>query len=201
VEEFVSLTDLAPTFLAVAGVGIPRDMTGTSFWDVATGSSAKSSRDHVFLERERHANVRKGDFSYPIRGIRTKEYLLLLNLRPDRWPAGDPTVHFAVGDYGDVDGSPAKEVILQRKDEPKMKRFYQLNFGKRPAVELYDLQKDPAQLDNVSDVPEYASIRAELTWQLQQWMKETNDPRVDPGYDGWDKFPYYGGRAKTGKAK
>jgi hypothetical protein len=27
-------------------------------------------------------------------------------------------------------------------------------------------------------------------------MKETADPRVDPGYDGWDRHPYFGGRPR-----
>ena len=78
-----------------------------------------------------------------------------------------------------------------------MKRFYSLCFGQRPDVELYDLQKDPAQLTNVASQPEYASTRAELTWQVREWMKQTQDPRVDPGYDGWDKFPYFGGTPRA----
>lgn len=33
---------------------------------------------------------------------RTGDYLFLLNLRPERWPAGDPEKHQSVGPYGDV---------------------------------------------------------------------------------------------------
>ena len=30
--------------------------------------------------------------------------------------------------------------------------------------------------------------------RVEQWMRETADPRVDPSYDAWDKYPYFGGR-------
>jgi arylsulfatase A-like enzyme len=192
-EEFVSLTDFAPTFLEVAGLQPPPEMTGRSFLDVLLGKPSAAPRDHVFLERERHANVRKGDLSYPIRAIRTRDFLYLWNLRPDRWPAGDPVAHVAVGDYGDVDGSWAKQFILDRAEQPEMKRFYELSFAKRPAEELYDLRKDPAQLVNVAGRPEYAAAQQELRGRVERWMRDTADPRVDPRYDAWDTYPYFGG--------
>jgi N-sulfoglucosamine sulfohydrolase len=199
-EEFITLTDLAPTSLELAAIKPASEMSARSFLDVMLGQPSKTRRDGVFLERERHANVRAGDLSYPIRGIRTKDHLLLLNLRSDRWPAGDPIMHMSVGDFGDVDESPAKQVILQRKDEPQMKHFYDLNFGKRPSVELYDLREDPAQLTNVAGQPSHSKLQAELTQRVRDWMQQTNDPRLDESYDSWDKMPYFGGRAK-GKAK
>lgn len=193
-EEFISLTDLAPTFLELAGVKPPAEMTGRSFVDVLLGKPSATARDHVFVERERHANVRRGDLSYPIRGIRTKDFLFLWNLRPDRWPAGDPKVYYAVGDYGDVDDSRAKEFILARATEPAMKKFFDLNFGKRPTVELFDLRKDPGQLVNVAGRPEYSAVEKELRARVERWMRDTADPRVDPKNDAWDKYPYFGGR-------
>lgn len=196
-EEFVSLTDLAPTLLELAGLTPPATMTGRSFADVLRGRpSAAPPREHVFLERERHANVRRGNLSYPIRGVRTREFLYLRNLRPDRWPAGDPTVHFAVGDYGDVDNSRAKLGILARAETPAIRPFYTWLFAKRPAEELYDLRTDPAQLVNVAGQGAYAADQARLAGMVDRWMRETGDPRIDPAYDAWDTYPYYGGRAK-----
>jgi arylsulfatase A-like enzyme len=193
-EEFVSLTDFAPTFLEVAGVKPPPEMTARSFLDVLLGKPPAVARDHVFLERERHANVRRGNQSYPIRGIRTKDFLYLWNLRPDRWPAGDPQAWFAVGDYGDVDGSKTKHFILDRRDDPAMKRYFVLNFGKRPEEELFDLRKDPAQLVNVASTAEYAAQKMELRSRVEKWMRESGDPRVNPASDAWDAYPYFGGR-------
>ncbi|MEQ1853280.1 MAG: sulfatase [Chthoniobacteraceae bacterium] len=193
VEDFVSLTDLAPTFLQLAGLQPAPEMTGRSFADVLLGMPAAAPRDHVFVERERHANVRRGNLSYPIRGVRTRGFLYLWNIRADRWPAGDPKAWFAVGNYGDVDGTRAKEVILARQSEPQMGKFHELSFGKRPGEELYDLAKDPAQLTNVAGREEYAAAKKELRARVEQWMRDTADPRVDPACDVWDHYPYFGG--------
>ena len=193
VADFISLTDFAPTFLELAGLPVPEAMTGRAFVDVMTGKPSAVPRDHVFLERERHANVRKGDLSYPIRALRTRDFLYLWNLRPDRWPAGDPKAWMSVGNFGDVDGSWAKEFILDHRDDPDIRPFHELNFGKRPGEELYDLRKDPNQLNNVANDPAYAEVRRDLRARVETWMRETGDPRVDPAYDEWDKFPYFGG--------
>ncbi|HVX60963.1 MAG TPA: sulfatase [Pirellulales bacterium] len=195
-DEFVSLTDFAPTFLELAGLGPSPEMTGRSFLDVLLGKPSSVARDHVFVERERHANVRAGDLSYPIRGIRTAEFLYLQNLRPDRWPAGDPQLYWAVGPCGDVDNSPTKAFILAHADEPGIKPFYNLSFAKRPGEELYDLRSDPQQLVNVADRPAYAAAKRDLRQRVVRWMRETDDPRLDPDDDRFDKYPYFGGKAK-----
>lgn len=196
---FISLTDLAPTFLDMASVKPWPEMTGRSFMSLLQGGQ-DSSRDHVFIERERHANVRRGDLSYPVRGIRSERYLYLRNLRPDRWPAGDPETWFAVGPFGDVDGTVTKEFILSRRHETGMSRFYEMNFAKRPAEELYDLKSDPDQIHNLAADPNHAATKARLSSQVDQWMRDTNDPRVDPACDTWDKYPYFGGKAKALRA-
>jgi arylsulfatase A-like enzyme len=198
---YVSLTDLAPTVLEIAGVKPWPEMTGRSLLAVLTGSENGESRSEVFVERERHANVRRGNLSYPMRGIRTADFLYLRNLRPERWPAGDPEMYMAVGDYGDVDGSLVKLYMLAHKDEPSVKPLFDLSFGKRPAEELYDLRTDPEQLVNVATEPEYARAKEELGQRLERWMRDTKDPRVDPNYNEWDRYPYFGGRAKERKAQ
>ncbi|WP_414662196.1 sulfatase family protein [Horticoccus sp. 23ND18S-11] len=191
-QGFVSLTDLAPTFLEIAGVPVPRAMTGRSFAGLLQGRAESTPRDAVFLERERHANVRRGDLSYPVRGIRTGEFLYLWNLRPDRWPAGDPELYHSVGPFGDVDLSPLKELLVNGAGRPELARFRTLALERRPAEELYDLRSDPHQLRNVAADAAYAAPKQQLRARVDQWMRDTADPRVDPAYDGWDKFPYFG---------
>ncbi len=191
--DFISLTDLAPTILEAAGIDCPAAMTGRSFLNILHGQSDSEARDHVFVERERHANVRKGDLSYPIRGIRTEDFLYLWNMRPDRWPAGDPIGHVAVGDFGDVDGSRAKLFMVAQSSAPEVKPFFDLSFSKRPEEELYDLRSDPHQLRNVAAQSAYAPTLNRLRERVRQWMRDTHDPRVDPSFDGWDKYPYFGG--------
>ena len=175
---------------------LPKDMTGRSVLGLAMGES-QEPRDHVFIERERHANVREGDASYPSRAIRTKHFLYIRNLLPDHWPAGDPQLWHSVGPYGDVDDSPTKQFILRRQDEPGTAHFFRFCFAKRPAEELYDLGRDPYQLNNVAERSEYASMKRELREKLDKWMKETGDPRAEyPESDAWDKYLYVGGPAK-----
>ncbi len=193
VEDFISLSDLAPTLLAAAGLKPTADMTGRSFLDVLTsGKSGRVDprRDKVFTGMERHTTRRAGGVGYPMRAIRTHDYLYIRNFKPDRWPAGDPE------GYGDIDGSPSKTYMTEHRNEPKVKRLFELAFGKRPAEELYDLRKDPDQLNNVADKPQYAGAKKRLSAALMAELRATKDPRVLGKGDAFDKYPYYGGGYK-----
>lgn len=204
-DDFINLMDLAPTFLEIAGLKPLPEMTGRSFLGLLTGAEKAGARNTVFLERERHANVRAGDASYPVRAIRTRDFLYIRNLRPDRWPAGDPQAHKDPSrPFGDCDDGPTKSYILDHRDEPGIQKFFQLCFGKRPAEELYDLRKDPNQITNVAGQPAYTTAQAQLRAQLDHWMKESADPRAVKDDDHWDRYPYFGGgngAKKKGSAK
>jgi arylsulfatase A-like enzyme len=188
IDAFVSLTDLAPTFLEAAGLAPPAAMTGRSLLPLLEGKT-QPDRDRVFIERERHANVRAGDLSYPVRALRTRDFLYVRNLRPDRWPAGDPVMWKAVGEFGDCDNGPSKEFILTHRESAA--RPFQLAFARRPAEELYDLVKDPHQVNNVASQPQFAAALNRLRADLDRWMQETKDPRVTDG-DDFDRYPYFG---------
>jgi N-sulfoglucosamine sulfohydrolase len=190
-SAFVAQTDFAPTFLEAGGVTVPPEMAGKSLLPVLAGKPT-DDRTEVFTERERHANVRKGDLSYPSRAIRTEKWLYIRNLRPDRWPAGDPEMYFRVGEFGDIDPGPTKDFIATLQNDPQRANFYRLSMGKRAAEELYDVEKDPYQLHNLADNTDYAKPQKELRARLDRWMKETDDPRATHDDDRWDKFPYYG---------
>ncbi len=197
VEEFVNVADLGPTFLELAGLAPPAEMTMHSIKNLMLGKQDPTPRDAVFIERERHANVRHDNMSYPVRGVRTRDFLYLRNLRPDRWPAGDPDVLFLHGrPYGDVDTTMVKDFLLAHQSDPAYAKYIALIFGKRPAEELYDLRNDPHQLTNIADKPEYAEALKQSRSRADDWMKQTHDPRLNPSYDEWDKFPYYGKAAK-----
>ena len=190
VEDFISFCDFAPTFLQAAGCDVPACMTGRSFLDVLTGGRqgrVDPKRDRVFVGKERHTAGRAGGVGYPCRGLRTREFLYIRNFEPDRWPAGDPEA------FADIDGSPSKSYLLAHRDEPKVKRFFELACAQRPAEELYDLKKDPAELTNVAGRPEYAEVRQKLSAELAAFLKATGDPRVLGGGEKFDECPYYGG--------
>jgi arylsulfatase A-like enzyme len=204
-NAFISTSDLAPTFLEAAGSTPPASMSARSLLTLAGGGS-EQGRDRVFIERERHAHVRKGNLSYPVRAVRTNDWLYIRNFRPERWPAGDPEMVFSVGPYGDIDGGPSKSLMLDRRDDKALQRFFTLATSKRPAEELYDLRADPAQLNNVAADPARSDAKARLRTMLDEWMRTTDDPRSESELsrrgpakaddDRWDRYPYYGESAK-----
>ena len=192
VDAFVNLGDLAPTFLEAAGLAPPKVMTMRSLNGLLRGEAA-TNRDAVFIERERHADVRNGHLSYPMRAVRTRDFLYIRNVRPDRWPAGDPDNLFLHGrPFGDVDTIATKDFLLAHQNDELGRPFFTRIFGKRPLEELYDLRQDPHQLSNVAADPAYTADLTAQRARVDAWMRNTHDPRIDPAYDAWDKFPYYG---------
>jgi N-sulfoglucosamine sulfohydrolase len=197
-EDLVSHADFASTFLEAAGIAVPKEMTGRSLLPILEGK-ASPPREEVFIERERHANVRQGNLGYPARAIRTSDFLYIRNLRPDRWPAGDPEMWKSVGPFGDVDDGPSKRLVLERREDPVVAPFFRLAFAKRPAEELYDLAKDPWTIENLAGKSEHQARVKDLRARLDRWMRETADPRIREDEDRWDRYPYLGPEAKGAK--
>ena len=192
IQDFVNFIDFGPTFMEAAGIEVPEAFQGISLLKLfSVKKDAGLIRDKVFLERERHANVRHGDLSYPSRAVRTKEYLYIRNFEKDRWPAGDPQAHQSVGQYGDVDNSISKFLVMAMQGEAKDKDYFQLSFGKRPAEELYIVEKDPFNLVNEAENKEYTRILIKMRKELAAWMEATNDLRhSDPHTKYWDEVRY-----------
>jgi N-sulfoglucosamine sulfohydrolase len=204
VNDLVSQTDFAPTFLEAAGISPNRGMTGKSLLPILKSTKSGIHRDHVLVGRERHAWVREGGLGYPSRAIRTLDYLYIRNFKPDRGPVGDSTPgedNDPPGPFGDSDNGPTKTFMLANADDPQVKRLYDLAFAKRPAEELYELENDPDELNNVADDPRFAEIKKQLAERLMQELKATGDPRASGGGDEWDAFEYYAPRIWDRKKK
>lgn len=190
VNDFVNFVDFAPSFVEAAGLS-QNSMSGQSLWALLEGE--KQDRNQVYLERERHGNVRKGNLSYPMRAIRNRDYLYIWNPMPERNPAGDPSVHQSVGQYGDGDHSISKFLImaLEGKAQAGQPDYFQLAFGSRPEEELYDVEKDPYQLNNLASNPGFATVKKELRKELLAWMEKTGDPRFEnPKSTYWDELRF-----------
>jgi len=184
-------------------------MTARSFLNILTSNKSgrvDPKRDHVLTGKERHVPGQENDMGgYPMRAIRTHDFLYIRNFKPDRWPSGYPAgyaepVEIDVSKprgtkfgYVDTDASPTKSYMIKHRNDPKVHRLFELAFGKRPAEELYDLKKDPGQLNNVAGKPEYAGIQKQLAAALMAELKATKDPRVLGKGDMFDQYPYYGG--------
>ncbi len=199
-DDFINLMDLAPTFMEAAGLKPLPEMTGHSFLGLLTGAEKCGARNTVFVERERHANSRANGAGYPMRAVRTRDYLYIRNLRPDRWPAGDPREgQDPKRPFGDCDDGPTKNYILTHRNDPEVQAYFQLAFGKRPAEELYELKNDPSQTNNIAGQPGFAAAQKQLREQLDRWRTDTADPRLQNDDDHWDKYPYFGVGIQGGK--
>jgi len=194
VDDFVSLNDLAPTFLELAGVPIPEEMTAKSLVNIFNTEKSgviEDDRDFLITARERHAFVRKGGAGYGSRAIRTKDFLYIRNYDPDNWPAGDPPL------YGDVDAHmlqypcATKMYMMKNREEKGVKDLFHLAFEKRPAEELYDLSNDPDQMNNVAQQESYRETRDMLSKKMEDYLIKTEDPRVTGGEMKWIGAQYF----------
>jgi N-sulfoglucosamine sulfohydrolase len=211
VDDFVSLMDLAPTFLEVAGVSIPGCMNGKSIAPLLKsdrGGKIDTSRYYVVTGRERHvAGARDGNLPYPQRSIQTEDFLYIINFAPDRYPMGAPyrLEGFGAGltdqavlentriTYADCDAGPTRLWMINHRNDKAWKMHWDLGFGLRPAEELYDLKKDPDYLINVASDPAYSGIREMLSKQLIHILRTTEDPRVTGDGKTFERPPFIDG--------
>lgn len=199
VDDFISLPDLAPTFLEAAGVTVPPAITARSLMGILRSKSSgrvDPQRDRVFTGRERHTIAQPdGPGGYPMRAVRTRDYLYIRNYHPERFPTGVDTQ--AANAYRDIDPGPTKQFMMDHRTDPAVANLFELGFGKRPGEELYDLRSDPGEQRNVASDPKFAAIKGKLANELTQQLKQWQDPRGSGSGDEFDAYPYYGSRSKT----
>jgi len=181
VNEFINTRDFAPTFLELAGVAKPASVTGQSFLGLLKGGS-DPTRNVMLVAKERHDLGRPNDAGYPVRAIRTPEYLYVRNYEPGRWPAGNPETG-----YRNVDDGPTKTAMIASFDD-----HYQGAFGKRPMEELYDMKTDTACMRNLARDPKHAVAKRQLLERMEQMLKAEGDPRMLGQAAFFDTIEYNG---------
>ena len=158
-DDLVSLLDLAPTVLALAGVEIPAHMQGR----VLLGPKAAAAPSYVFAARDRM------DIEYDMmRSARDTRFLYIRNFSPELPYAG---------------------LIPYRNQSAIMQDWLRLQAdGKltgapalwmrthRPAEELYDVRKDPAEVNNLAADPAHREVLERLRAQMKQFRADTHDP-------------------------
>jgi uncharacterized sulfatase len=187
IDDFISHTDFAPTFLEACGLKPPAAATGRSLLPLLAGARA-AGRGHVLVGRERHTAASAGSVGYPMRAIRSHSHLLIRNYETARWPASDPER------YGDIDGGPTKSYLLDHRDTPAVKPLFDLACAKRPPVELYSIKDDPFQMRNLAGQSAHRAAEQRLLAQLQSELKRLADPRETGGPVPFDTYPYHGRR-------
>ncbi|QDT01640.1 Sulfatase [Rubripirellula lacrimiformis] len=194
VDDFVSLPDLAPTFLQAARLDAPDTMIAQSLLPLLQSDQSGQidpSRDAVFTGRERHvAAARIDNKPYPQRAIRTDQYLYIINFEPDRWPMGTGPGYGQVGElpgvdllrentfagFGDMDASPTKAwIVLHKNEDPQS---FDFAVGRRPRLELYDIHSDPHCMTNLAGDVRMTDVREKLDNRLMRYLRSTGDPRV-----------------------
>lgn len=195
IEDFVTLPDLAPTFLEASGTSIPDHMTAKSLVPIFSSQAegqVDAKRDAVFTGRERHVARARTDFKpYPQRAIRTDQYLYIINFEPERWPMGTgpgfggpekamPSFEvlrentFAA--FADYDASPTKAWVVTRRDDDPASFKYAV--GRAPEFELYDIKADEHCLKNLADEESMTAVKQKLHDRLMAELTKTGDPRV-----------------------
>ena len=159
-QELVSMIDLSPTILDVAGMNTPDDMYGKSFMPTFFDKD-EPGREFIFAERNEH-----GEYDY-IRAVRTKQYKLIYNGVPK------------YGLHCD-EKNPTGREMRRRYERNELNSHEKHCFIQpEPKIELFDVQKDPYELNNLAGKPEVAEIEQNLIKVLKHWQIQTEDIEPD----------------------
>jgi arylsulfatase A-like enzyme len=148
VGDLLTNCDLLPTILEFVGAPPAEGLDGRSFLGLLDGT-ASGSRESIFAEMTWH------DKYNPMRAIRTTRHKYIRNF------GERPLVYLPLDIYQGLAGQEVRE------------EYYA---SPRPAEELYDLQADPLEMNNLVGDPKHAELLGDLRARVQAWMEETDDP-------------------------
>jgi arylsulfatase A-like enzyme len=170
-DILISGEDLPVTLLAAAGLPAPKEMTGVSFLSALQGR-AFSAREYVFTERGWHGSGAVSTFEQVTRtsafdlsrAITSRRHALIYNTLPER--------PFTPLDMADVwrNLTAAHEAKLLPSLHERL--YFTVP---RPVFELYDLEADPYELNNLSGQAATAEIERTLRSELVKWMVREGD--------------------------
>ncbi len=173
-QALVSAVDIAPTVMELAGIPVPGDMQGVSFVPVLRDADA-SVRDAAFAEHNWH------DFRARERSARTSRFLYIRNDLPEL-PLTPPA---------DALNSPTWASMRRLLHAGNLNSHQTGCFlTPRPAEELYDVQMDPHQLQNLAGLEAYRKPLQQMRGLLKTWVEKTGDSMPDRDAitpDGFDR--------------
>ncbi len=217
VDDLISFADFAPTILEITGTQTEgmQPVSGKSIVPVLQSGNdgvVDSTKLYVFSGRERHSSSRYLNWGYPQRMIRSRDFLFIWNIKPERWPAGAPQrivagttdelwpmygidekgVHHSDQAFTDIDAAPSKSFLVEHHNDPDIKLYFDLAISKRPEWELFDVEHDPFCLVNLSGNINYTDKEEELRTALMEELEKTGDPRVvGPDKEVFDSYLRY----------
>lgn len=158
-NAILSAVDIAPTLLHLSGTEIPETVQGKSFHDVLF-SPEQSFRQYAFSEKNWH------DFTDHGRTVRSQKFRYIRNHYPDlpATPTAD-TVYDPIW---------VERVEMFRNGE--LSELQKIPFmAPRPSEELYDVDADPMELNNLAYHADYRDVLDEHRQALDAWILDTND--------------------------
>lgn len=172
-SDLVMSLDICATVLEVAGVTPKTPLHGMSLLD-----DQLKDRRYVFSARDR-----MGDTHDAMRAIRSKDFKLILNLMPER-----PWCQYSGYKETSYPALAEMNVLhLQGKLTPVQSRFFA---AMKPEIELFELKRDPHEMENVADDPNYLTVKEELLKALQAWRQNViHDKGVTEEFRAVDVFP------------
>lgn len=157
-EELVSILDLPPTMLTVAGAKIPSGMQGRNL----LGPEPGKEPPYLFFYRDRM------DEAYDLqRGARDRRWKYIRNYHPEK-------TYFQGIDY--MDQMPSMRDLRAAAAAGKLTPAQQPWFAAtKPVEELYDTQHDPWELHNLAADPQYADRLQRMRLATERWQEEIGD--------------------------
>ncbi|WAJ71837.1 sulfatase family protein [Catenovulum adriaticum] len=163
-DAMVSLVDLMPTLIDIAGGAADQSLDGYSFKTVLIDPK-KPHREAIFTTTTGDTNKN----IYPSRSIRTSEWKLIHNIHPE----------FAFTNHSDLlrrfgAGAYWNEWWNLAKSHPDAMATI-IDYYSNPEFELYQMKKDKWELTNMINAPQYQNIATNLKSRLQNWMEAQHD--------------------------
>ncbi|WP_018474112.1 sulfatase family protein [Echinicola pacifica] len=174
-DELISHIDIMPTILDYAGLPIPSTVQGSSLLGILENKvNTGPQRQYIFAEHNSHGPPRAEH--YPSRAVFDGQFYYILNLMPDKdylLPA-DLQEQKVWGNQSYTATEHAEELFPEQYAALRM-----LESG-RPAEELYNMNTDPGQLNNLAQDKDYESKLEELRSAMKEWRKNSGDDFDDP---------------------
>ncbi|MFY0715177.1 sulfatase [Seonamhaeicola sp. NFXS20] len=168
--------DILPTLIDAAGGTVPEYLDGKSLLPVIKGNTTKH-RDYAFFLY----NSGPEGPEFATRAVTDGRYKLIWNLTPNNLYAVRTINGF---DFGYVDKMEDRHVRkmylswLTKAGYDKTANNLVQRYRKRPEFQLFDLSKDPEEMNNLANNPVYYSKIEELKEAIKQWMKEQKDTLI-----------------------
>ena len=184
-DAMVEYVDVASTFIDVAGGQPVAPMDGRSFLLVLRGK-ADTHKEHVFGIMTTRG-IHFGTDAYAIRSVRDARYKLILNLNHESKFTNACTKSAAFQSM----------IAKANEGDTTAKRLVHA-YQYRPAVELFDMEKDPLEMSNLSGNTDYQKHVTRLRSKLEGWMKTQGDQGVETELKARER---QGGRKKKNPKK